>query len=463
MVILFPPMAEVSKDEPIEERLKKLIVRIDELSQDASKKTSQHFGRASSKFNNLIEEMGEDLRIRQDNLKESREKKKHQKIRIVRDTSPPIAKQVRQDYVNPVNSEITVYQEPKIGVLKRIFTAFINHLQFTFPAIVLLSSVIWIGYFAEGTLVNRTLEGFADLTGISIAAIPLVLFWGLIPGAIISYPIFAGSESDLVGILDLVSLLLVIASFGFFFRVKFAPSFAISAFSISLIARFAIPFSKDAIISEIYPFELFSVVLFTLLFCFLLTLPKFKKKASENVTSEIKLDPDLFEEESLETGEASKQMEDYSRIDWDMTDTTETLPRPKRPRGRSEYEMYEWVLLLVNLVLWPVSIISTMVVGANTEFMGLGPFNFDDNWLLLVGAWAPTCFFFYLLYRMDAAARDGQTYHMEKVAYQEAMTRYTEATNTYFELLTLQAEVRKQEIKDENPNLEIGSKPVTSE
>ena len=125
--------------------------------------------------------------------------------------------------------------------------------------------------------------------------------------------------------------------------------------------------------------------------------------------------------------------------------------------------MYEWVLLLVNLVLWPVSIISTMVVGANTEFMGMGPFNVDDNWLLLVGAWAPTSFFFYLLYRMDAAARDGQTYHMEKVAYQEAMTRYTEAKNTYFELLTLQAEVRKQEIKDENPNLETGSKPITSD
>ena len=100
-------------------------------------------------------------------------------------------------------------------MLKRIFTAFINHLQFTFPAIVLLSSVIWIGYFAEGTLVNRALEGFADLTGISIAAIPLIFFWGLIPGAIISYPFFPGSESDLVGILDIVSLLLVIASFGF--------------------------------------------------------------------------------------------------------------------------------------------------------------------------------------------------------------------------------------------------------
>ena len=78
-MIVYPPMAEVSKDEPIEERLKKLIVRIDELSQDASKKTSQHFGRASSKFNNLMEEMSEDLRRRQDNLKERKEEKKNRR------------------------------------------------------------------------------------------------------------------------------------------------------------------------------------------------------------------------------------------------------------------------------------------------------------------------------------------------------------------------------------------------
>ena len=457
-------MTEVSKDEPVEERLKKLITRIDELSQDASKKTSVHFGHASSKFRNLMEEMSEDLRRRQDNLKERKEKKKQQKIRIVRDTHPPFEEQARQEYVNPINTDIVVYREPKKGILNRISTAFINHLQFTFPAIVLLSTVIWIGYFAEGTLVNRTLEGFADLTGISTAAISLVFFWGLIPGAIISYPIFSGSESELLGILDLVSMLLIIASFGFFFRIRFAPSFAISAFVISLFGRFVIPITNDASFSEIFPFEVFSVVLFTLLFCFLFTLPKFKNPPSMNVASEIQLDPDLFAKEPNERGEASKQTEEFFVFDWDMTtDSTETLPRPKRPRGRSEYEMYEWVLLLVNLVLWPVSIISTMVVGANTEFMGMGPFNFDDNWLLLVGAWAPTCFFFYLLYRMDAAARDGQTYHMEKVAYQEAMTRYTEAKNTYFELLTLQAEVRKQEIKDDNPNLDIGSKPVASD
>ena len=127
--------------------------------------------------------------------------------------------------------------------------------------------------------------------------------------------------------------MLVIASFGFFY-IKFAPSFAISAFSISLIARFVI-LSKGASISDIYPFELFSVILFTLLFCVLLTLPRFKTKFTDNATSEIKLDPDLFEKESRETGEASNQTEDSFVLDWDMTEATETLPRPKRPRGRS--------------------------------------------------------------------------------------------------------------------------------
>ena len=456
-------MAEVSKDESLEERLKKLIVRIDELSQDASKKTSQKFTSTSSKLNNLMEEMSDDLRKRQENMKERKKEKKQQKTRIVRDTSPPFANQFTQEYVNPVNTDIIVYQKPKKGILKRISTAFINHLQFTFPAIVLLSSVIWIGYFAEGTLVNRTLEGFSDLTGISIVAISLIFFWGLIPGVIISFPLFIGSESEFIGVLDFVSMMLIIASIGFFFRHRFAPYFAISAFGISLIGRISIPITEGTSLSQIYPFELFSVVLFTLLFCFLFSLPRFKENTSRNVNSGINLQSEIIEKEQIVTGEASKQTDDFFVLDWDMTDSTETLPRPKRPRGRSEYEMYEWVLLLVNLVLWPVSIISTMVVGANTEFMGLGPFNFDENWLLLVGAWAPTGFFFYLLYRMDAAARDGQTYHMEKVAYQEAMTRYTEAKNTYFELLTLQAEVRKQEIKDENPNLAVELNPVSSE
>ena len=194
-----------------------------------------------------------------------------------------------------------------------------------------------------------------------------------------------------------------------------------------------------------------------------MSLPRFPKNESTPAEIGLQIDHEILASESDNESEASKQTMEFLWYDSDMSDPTDTLPRPKRPRGRSEYEMYEWVLLLVNLVLWPISIISTMVVGANTEFMGMGPFNFDENWLLLIGAWAPTAFFFYLLYRMDAAARDGQTYHMEKVGYQEAMTRYTEAKNAYLELLTLKAEVRKQEIIDENPSLDLGSTPRPSE
>lgn len=110
-------MAEASKDESLEERLKKLIVRIDELSQDASKKTAQKFTSSSSKFNNLMGEMSDDLRKRQENMKERKKEKKQQKTRIVRDTSPPFANQFSQEYVNPVNTDIIVYEKPNKGIL----------------------------------------------------------------------------------------------------------------------------------------------------------------------------------------------------------------------------------------------------------------------------------------------------------------------------------------------------------
>ena len=85
-------MAEVSKDESLEERLKKLIVRIDELSQDASKKTSQKFTSTSSKLNNLMEEMSDDLRKRQENMKERKQD--------IIDENPNLAVEL-----NPVSSE----------------------------------------------------------------------------------------------------------------------------------------------------------------------------------------------------------------------------------------------------------------------------------------------------------------------------------------------------------------------
>ena len=477
-------MAEFSEDEPLEERLNKLLGRIDALSHEASAFASDRMGRIAERFSGKMEELGQDLKTRHDELQESANERKQRIVesvkestssardraseftnrpkqaRVVRDTAPPKVGQVDRAgkrIVDPVPSGLVVWEEPKVGILSKISTAVLNHMQYTLPAIILFSTIIWIGYFVEGTISHSFLEALTSVTGISDTAITLLFFWGAIPGRIISYPFHSGSSDDLIAVMDLVSLLLLIGAAGFFTRIRASRAVAASGFAISLIARIAIPLQSGAHLADFAIFESLTIILFTALFCFLLTLPKFKPKPNESSSDGFDIDPEILHSEPPAMGEPSKQTMEFLWFDSDMSDPTETLPRPKRPRGRSEYEMYEWVLLLVNLVLWPISILSTMVVGAGTDFMGMGPFNFDDNWLLLIGAWAPTAFFFYLLYRMDAAARDGQTYHMEKVAYQEAMTRYTEAKNAYLELLTLQAEVRKQEIIEENSNLDLSS------
>ena len=460
-------MSEFSEDEPLEDRLRRLMHRIDDLSHEASAAASERFSSVSEDFSSRMEEMGKDLKQRHEGLRERSAERRAEKKRVVRDTAPPVVDSIKgveqSKVVEPIPTGLMVYSEPKPGLMSKISTAFFNHMQYTFPAIILFSSVIWIGYYAETTIVGRFLESFSDVTGISKSAFSLLFFWGWLPGVILTFPLFSGSEAQLTGILDLVSLMFILGSIGFIYRIRLSPVIVITALGIALVGRIAIPLQEGAILADLAILELLTILLFTILFGFLLTLPRFPKNESTPDEIGLQIDHEILASESDNESEASKQAMEFLWYDSDMSDPTDTLPRPKRPRGRSEYEMYEWVLLLVNLVLWPISIISTMVVGANTEFMGMGPFNFDENWLLLIGAWAPTAFFFYLLYRMDAAARDGQTYHMEKVGYQEAMTRYTEAKNAYLELLTLKAEVRKQEIIDENPSLDLGSTPRPSE
>ncbi len=460
-------MSEFSEDEPLEDRLRRLMHRIDDLSHEASAAASERFSSVSEDFSSRMEEMGKDLKQRHEGLRERSAERRAEKKRVVRDTAPPVVDSIKgveqSKVVEPIPTGLMVYSEPKPGLMSKISTAFFNHMQYTFPAIILFSSVIWIGYYAEATIAGIFLESFSDVTGISKSAFSLLFFWGWLPGVILTFPLFSGSEAQLTGILDLVSLMFILGSIGFIYRIRLSPVIVITALGIALVGRIAIPLQEGAILADLAILELLTILLFTILFGFLLTLPRFSKMDSTPAEIGLQIDHDILASESDNESEASKQTMEFLWYDSDMSDPTDTLPRPKRPRGRSEYEMYEWVLLLVNLVLWPISIISTMVVGANTEFMGMGPFNFDENWLLLIGAWAPTAFFFYLLYRMDAAARDGQTYHMEKVGYQEAMTRYTEAKNAYLELLTLKAEVRKQEIIDENPSLDLGSTPRPSE
>lgn len=459
-------MSGEGDDESIEDRIHHLIQKIDVLSHEASDKASDKF----SEFSGVAAEKGANVKEKLSKMKPQPKKKKpmqksEEEIRTISNTVPIMAGNTHSTYtVNPFETNSTM-KSPEWKITRffdRLFKAIVNHLQYTFPAIVLFSTVIWMGYLTDGTAISQYLENFCDWSGFSKGSVALLFFWGWLPGLIISVPLQNTVSADPVVAMNLVSVLLFCSSLMYFFRIRYAKHAMAMGFIVAILARIQYPLSEVAKLADFSLPVTLTVIFFTALFLFLFSLPRFEMGSRKPVEG-FDIDNELISPDALEIQEASKVMGEFEWMDTDMTDPTETLPRPKRPRGRTELEMYEWVLLLVNTILWPISIICTMVVGANTEFMGMGPFNVDEHWLLLVGAWAPTMFFFLLLFKMDKAARDGQTFQMEKVAYQEGMNRYTEAKNAYMELLTLKAEVRKQQILDENPSVSAASAPTSSE
>ena len=120
---------------------------------------------------------------------------------------------------------------------------------------------------------------------------------------------------------------------------------------------------------------------------------------------------------------------------------------PRRPSRRSEYELYEWVGLLANLILWPTTLAISLLIGSGMEING-SSLNMDDNFTMLLGPGIMTCFFFFMQYKMDASARDGSLYAAQKQAYLDEMEKYVEARKAYLELVTLQAQLKKEQLKN---------------
>ena len=159
---------------------------------------------------------------------------------------------------------------------------------------------------------------------------------------------------------------------------------------------------------------------------------------------------------SPEFSEPSYLTYSFGDIDWNMDNAP--IHPPKRPSRRSEYELYEWVGLLANIILWPTTLAISMLIGSGYEIDGTA-LSMEDNYIMLVGPALMTAFFFLMQYRMDSSARDGSLYAAQKQAYLDEMEKYVEAKKAYLELITLQSQIRKEQLMEENPNV----KPTASE
>ena len=317
-----------------------------------------------------------------------------------------------------------------------------SHLPYIIPATVIFQTALWLAYLSEGSishdLVSSRVEKLGD-SGQDVAI--LITFIGAIGAYLISLDFNSQPQIDAFSlhsdVVDIMVILLVLSSVLYLLK-KFHSLYYLSLVFIgSLVLRMldVENFTYDWIVivsSSVGAIGFISAV----------SIPLYKdKRKSDEGTSEIDISLLIESDDSI----AESSYLDARVIGFGSDMEQAPVSKPSRPRRRSEYELYEWVLLLANLILWPSIVVISVILGSSTEVNG-STYNMDDNSLMLLGPLFLTLFFFTILYKMDANARDGSLYAAEKQAYLAEMEKYLKARTTYLELVTLQAEMKKQEI-----------------
>ena len=326
------------------------------------------------------------------------------------------------------------------SVLKRVG----SYLPYIIPATVILQTALWLAYLSEGSVSHDIVGPIADglsESGRNIAI--LVSIFGAIGAYLISstfdssldfgeFSIMVDVADVMVVILALSSVLYLLKKFQslYYLAVVFIGSFAVRVIDVQ-----GLSYDWSSVISmTIGLVGFFSV----------LSLPLYRERAIRR-KEDSEIDTSLLIDSVDDSAESSYL--DTRVVELGSYMEQAPVTKPRRPSRRSEYELYEWVLLLANLILWPSVVIISVILGSGTEVAG-DTYNLDENYLMLLGPLMLTLFFFFMLYKMDANARDGSLYAAEKQSYLDEMDKYLEARTAYLELVTLQAQNKKQEILD---------------
>ena len=366
-------------------------------------------------------------------------------INIVEKTdinTPKVESQtVKKEIVEDKSSEIIDFLENTGAKISSSFKRLFYNLQYIIPAIIIFQSALWIAYLSKDSVSNGFISTFVDGLGdLGENILRLFSFFGWIIASTISSSLDSqtsfGTFSLHHNVADLIFISLFISSILYVMKKIQSLYILIFVFLFSFILRLieVEDFSYDWLIFS-------SIIISSIILTSLLSIPlsryRYKKQLRESI-----IDISVISDKS-QSAEASYRTPTPARIGSFMDQAPVTKPR--RPSRRSEYELYEWVLLLANLILWPAVFIISLILGSGVEVYG-NSYNMDENYLMLVGPLFLTLLFFGILFKMDKNARAGSLYAAEKQSYLEEMEKYLKARTAYLELVTLQAESKKQEI-----------------
>ena len=317
----------------------------------------------------------------------------------------------------------------------------VSNIQYLIPALVIFQSAFWLAYLSEDSISNGFISTI--VSGLGDVGVVILRIFSIL-GALVAYSLFSSFDSQQSfdtfslhsTLVDLIFVLLIFSSI-LYLRKKFESLYILFfIYLLSFINRLleVNDTSYDWLV-------MFLVILISMFLLSIVSIPLSRDKIIRD-RKESRIDLSVLTKASLLTEDSYRKPNvGISGSSMDQAPVT----KPRRPSRRSEYELYEWVLLLANLILWPAVFFISIILGSGVEMYG-NSYNMDENYLMLMGPLFLTLFFFGILFKMDKNARDGSLYAAEKQSYLEEMDKYLKARTAYLELVTLQAETKKQEI-----------------
>ena len=430
-------MEEPPSKPSLEERLKETLNRVDEFSKSASQAMRKGFDKTKKRVSETSESI---------DTNEMMEKTKAG-ISTINSQLSSVAKKAE---VGKRASGLLALMYTVGQRVERLIFWIISFAPYLIPTTIILQSALWVAFLSDGTTSNAIVSEYAENMGENsrLSWIALSIFGAAIAFLLVSN--FDSSNEALDSLanssaFDIIVVLLVVSSILYLFKSYKSLYFLSLAFIGSIVIRMI-----ETDFSELNWF----LALLCLLCLFgtfsALSLPFVRNRFSsmDNTLSEGAVIIDQIESSKIlshEFSEPSYLMHPFDDIDWNMDNAP--IQPPKRPSRRSEYELYEWVGLLANLVLWPTTLAISMLIGSGYEIDGTA-LSMEDNSIMLLGPAAMTAFFFLMQYRMDSSARDGSLYAAQKQAYLDEMEKYVEAKKAYLELVTLQAQIKIEQLTD---------------
>ena len=234
------------------------------------------------------------------------------------------------------------------------------------------------------------------------------------------------SEVQVTSLAGALSLILFFSSLMYISgRQTAAALLVVATVVVSISTRAIVAFNATAFDDDGLFYLILDVVL-AIPFCFSVWIPSVVRSSLEYDAYQSTFNVDS-EPESITDATSDEQLgEDMGRFEVER-------PQPPKRRKIGQGTMYETLFLVFSIILWPVAIGLTLIIGGGIETR-YGLWTVEEHaFMMLFPVYAAAFCCSFIVYRCDKEARSGEIYAKEKLAYHRDMDQYLDLKKVYYE------------------------------